>query len=465
MKKKMNFLFLFLVAWVCPSIGDVEVKPITESEIQAIRIGSSQETTRITFDINGSFTHKIVKLENPDRFVLDIFNLQKKPDTTNIDLTKSPISKVRTSLRNANTVRIVFDLKNKVDHEDFILQGTDQPTRRLVIDLKNNLKSVLAPTPNLVLEKKPTKQTNEKDVLEIKSQNFTDSLDEANNKIVISREQAAREQAAREQAAKAQAAREQAAKEQAAKELAAKAQAAREQAAKEQAAKEQAAREQAAKEQAAREQAARELAAKELAAKELAAKELAAKELAAKELAAKEQVAREQEAKQNALKTLAKPENDKEELTRIIPKSSDLYSKKSSKKDIFKIAFGSGISSDETCGVSFGLEYTAGIQLTNKISTHISYLEMPCNPEGASESVDQSFDEYTLRYTSPLTGAFFEYGSSDYNFGDYYSSKSDVYGFGYTYNQNDYFSEIKFKVYPEDYESIVYVGAIFGLSF
>jgi hypothetical protein len=430
MKKKMNFLFLFLVAWVCPSIGDVEVKPITESEIQAIRIGSSQETTRITFDINGSFTHKIVKLENPDRFVLDIFNLQKKPDTTNIDLTKSPISKVRTSLRNANTVRIVFDLKNKVDHEDFILQGTDQPTRRLVIDLKNNLKSVLAPTPNLVLEKKPTKQTNEKDVLEIKSQNFTDSLDEANNKIVISREQAAREQAAREQAAK----------EQAAKEQAAKAQAAREQAAREQAAKEQAAREQAAREQ-------------------------AAKELAAKELAAKEQVAREQEAKQNALKTLAKPENDKEELTRIIPKSSDLYSKKSSKKDIFKIAFGSGISSDETCGVSFGLEFTAGIQLTNKISSHISYLEMPCNPEGASESVDQSFDEYTLRYTSPLTGAFFEYGSSDYNFGDYYSSKSDVYGFGYTYNQNDYFSEIKFKVYPEDYESIVYVGAIFGLNF
>jgi hypothetical protein len=430
MKKKMNFLFLFLVAWVCPSIGDVEVKPITESEIQAIRIGSSQETTRITFDINGSFTHKIVKLENPDRFVLDIFNLQKKPDTTNIDLTKSPISKVRTSLRNANTVRIVFDLKNKVDHEDFILQGTDQPTRRLVIDLKNNLKSVLAPTPNLVLEKKPTKQTNEKDVLEIKSQNFTDSLDEANNKIVISREQAAREQAAREQAAK----------EQAAKEQAAKAQAAREQAAREQAAKEQAAREQAAREQ-------------------------AAKELAAKELAAKEQVAREQEAKQNALKTLAKPENDKEELTRIIPKSSDLYSKKSSKKDIFKIAFGSGISSDETCGVSFGLEFTAGIQLTNKISSHISYLEMPCNPEGASESVDQSFDEYTLRYTSPLTGAFFEYGRSDYNFGDYYSSKSDVYGFGYTYNQNDYFSEIKFKVYPEDYESIVYVGAIFGLNF
>jgi hypothetical protein len=450
MKKKMNFLFLFLVAWVCPSIGDVEVKPITESEIQAIRIGSSQETTRITFDINGSFTHKIVKLENPDRFVLDIFNLQKKPDTTNIDLTKSPISKVRTSLRNANTVRIVFDLKNKVDHEDFILQGTDQPTRRLVIDLKNNLKSVLAPTPNLVLEKKPTKQTNEKDVLEIKSQNFTDSLDEANNKIVISREQAAREQAAREQAAKEQAAKEQAAKEQTAKEQAAKEQAAKEQAAKAQAAREQAAREQAAKEQAAREQAAREQ---------------AAKELAAKELAAKEQVAREQEAKQNALKTLAKPENDKEELTRIIPKSSDLYSKKSSKKDIFKIAFGSGISSDETCGVSFGLEFTAGIQLTNKISSHISYLEMPCNPEGASESVDQSFDEYTLRYTSPLTGAFFEYGRSDYNFGDYYLSKSDVYGFGYTYNQNDYFSEIKFKVYPEDYESIVYVGAIFGLNF
>jgi N-acetylmuramoyl-L-alanine amidase len=103
--------------------------------IKEIRLWSSPEKTRFVFDLDGPPQYKAFSVSNPERFVIDIMDAEFGQDLGEIELKNTPVIKIRKAKRNNNGVRVVFDLKTKVNSEDFTLSPFNQYGNRLVIDL------------------------------------------------------------------------------------------------------------------------------------------------------------------------------------------------------------------------------------------------------------------------------------------------------------------------------------------
>ena len=110
-----------------------KVKSITA--INDVRMWSAPESSRVVFDISQQIKHRLFVLHNPERVVVDLFNTRFYKPLENIDFSNSLISSVRQATRNKNNVRIVFDMKSRVQPKSFSLAPNKQYGNRLVIDL------------------------------------------------------------------------------------------------------------------------------------------------------------------------------------------------------------------------------------------------------------------------------------------------------------------------------------------
>lgn len=111
--------------------------------IEGIRVWRAPDHTRIVLDLSGPVDYVIAPLANPERLVLDISNanLQLDPDT--LPLGDTPVEKIRTAVQNQTDLRLVFDLKTKVQPRSFLLKPHAGNRDRLVLDLYD-----IAPTQN-----------------------------------------------------------------------------------------------------------------------------------------------------------------------------------------------------------------------------------------------------------------------------------------------------------------------------
>lgn len=106
------------------------------TEIDGLRVRPSPERTRIVFDLGQPVSHKVFRLENPHRLVIDIESAELTVDAEKLDLEATPINRIRTSRRNdGDDVRVVLDLSRAVQARSFVLQPIEQYGDRLVIDL------------------------------------------------------------------------------------------------------------------------------------------------------------------------------------------------------------------------------------------------------------------------------------------------------------------------------------------
>ncbi|WP_075179867.1 N-acetylmuramoyl-L-alanine amidase [Neptunomonas phycophila] len=110
------------------------------ADIQQVRMWLSPEKTRLVFDLSGGVTHKIFTLSNPERLVLDITGAQMKASLSTLELTNSPISKIRTG-ENGDDLRVVLDLNRAVKPRSFELKPNEQYGDRLVLDLFTDVQS------------------------------------------------------------------------------------------------------------------------------------------------------------------------------------------------------------------------------------------------------------------------------------------------------------------------------------
>ncbi len=112
--------------------------------IEGIRVWRAPDHTRIVLDLSGPVDHVIAPLSNPERLVLDIPNtrIQANPDT--LPLADTPVVKIRSATHNQTDLRLVFDLKNKVQPRSFTLKPHGGNRDRLVVDLYD-IKGTSAP--------------------------------------------------------------------------------------------------------------------------------------------------------------------------------------------------------------------------------------------------------------------------------------------------------------------------------
>ncbi len=106
-------------------------------EVHDVRLWRAPDHTRIVFDLTGPAEHRLLTLSNPDRIVLDVSEASLKASLGGLALENTPISLVRSGVREGRDLRVVFDVRAAVDPRSFALKANAQAQTgdRLVLDL------------------------------------------------------------------------------------------------------------------------------------------------------------------------------------------------------------------------------------------------------------------------------------------------------------------------------------------
>jgi N-acetylmuramoyl-L-alanine amidase len=104
-------------------------------DIESVRIWPAPDHTRLVLDMGDAIEHNIFSLSGPSRLVIDLANTRLKTDFAALDLSGSPIRRIRSAPRNGNDLRVVLDLKKDIKPRSFQLAPNQKYGHRLVVDL------------------------------------------------------------------------------------------------------------------------------------------------------------------------------------------------------------------------------------------------------------------------------------------------------------------------------------------
>lgn len=105
------------------------------AEIEDVRLWRAPDYTRIVFDLDESVQYSLFTLESPNRIVIDIDNSRVSASLTGFDFKDSPVTGIRSAVRDGSDVRVVIDLTRQVNPSSFSLAANGELKDRLVIDL------------------------------------------------------------------------------------------------------------------------------------------------------------------------------------------------------------------------------------------------------------------------------------------------------------------------------------------
>ena len=113
-----------------------EMSFATIAQLKGVRMWASPESTRLVIDLSHSVGHRLSRLSNPERLVIDIDNAHLKSAITGLNYKLGSIADIRSANKKNNKVRLVLDLKHKIHPKSFLLKPNKKYTYRLVIDLE-----------------------------------------------------------------------------------------------------------------------------------------------------------------------------------------------------------------------------------------------------------------------------------------------------------------------------------------
>ncbi|EKF75948.1 N-acetylmuramoyl-L-alanine amidase [Alcanivorax hongdengensis A-11-3] len=105
-----------------------------QATIESVRLHRAPDHTRIVFDLPSPVDHRIDKLANPDRIVVDLMDATLDFDVSTLDYGDSPIANIRVG-KHSDKTRVVFDMKQAVRPRTNLLKPIDPHGWRLVVDL------------------------------------------------------------------------------------------------------------------------------------------------------------------------------------------------------------------------------------------------------------------------------------------------------------------------------------------
>lgn len=112
------------------------------ANIEEVRLWRAPDHTRLVFDLSEQVSYKLFTLANPDRVVVDIARSSLLDDLSQLNFEGSPISGLRSAMRDDNTLRMVIDLSATVDPSSFTLEPNTELGDRLVVDLFDQIAPV-----------------------------------------------------------------------------------------------------------------------------------------------------------------------------------------------------------------------------------------------------------------------------------------------------------------------------------
>jgi N-acetylmuramoyl-L-alanine amidase len=137
--RPLRCVVLSLLLALAPFFAAQSVAAEAPVRVSAARVWPAADFTRVTFESPNAIQHKVFSLDNPDRLVLDLDNVDITPALTGLAAgigEKDPyVKSVRVGRFKPGTIRLVFDLKATVKPQVFALTPIGPFGHRLVLDL------------------------------------------------------------------------------------------------------------------------------------------------------------------------------------------------------------------------------------------------------------------------------------------------------------------------------------------
>lgn len=105
------------------------------AKINDVRLWTAPDHTRLVFDLDRSVSYEVFRLGNPERIVIDMRNVTLKADPASLTLPDPVIRTLRHGTPEPSVLRVVLDVKERVNPRSFLLKPMHGKPHRLVVDL------------------------------------------------------------------------------------------------------------------------------------------------------------------------------------------------------------------------------------------------------------------------------------------------------------------------------------------
>lgn len=127
MKNHWKVLFIFGLQLVAANARAVD--------IHGLHYVTSNQQTRLAFDVTASPKHRVFVLSKPSRLVIDIQNAHLQQKLTQPVASHPLFARLRYAIKDGTDLRVVIDLKKAIDAKSFALASNNKDERRLLVDL------------------------------------------------------------------------------------------------------------------------------------------------------------------------------------------------------------------------------------------------------------------------------------------------------------------------------------------
>lgn len=106
-----------------------------QTTVRDVRLWTAPDHTRLVFDLSQTMSYKLFRLHQPERIVIDMSRTSLKPGLKKLPLPDPVIKGIRYGSSSSKVLRIVIDVKEKVQPRSFLLKPMKGKPHRLVVDL------------------------------------------------------------------------------------------------------------------------------------------------------------------------------------------------------------------------------------------------------------------------------------------------------------------------------------------
>jgi len=103
--------------------------------VRDVRLWTAPDHSRLVFDLNRGIDYHVFRLHRPERVVVDMKGVELKARLDALAIPDPVIASLRHGMPKAGTLRVVIDVKEKVQPRSFLLKPMHGKPYRLVVDL------------------------------------------------------------------------------------------------------------------------------------------------------------------------------------------------------------------------------------------------------------------------------------------------------------------------------------------
>ncbi len=126
---------VFMLGLIAFSTLFTHVSHVSAASVNAIRMWTAPDHTRLVLDLSQSVTYDLFRLHNPERVVIDLQKTKMNANVSKLNLPDPVLLSIRHGKQNKGATRIVLDVKDGVSPRSFLLKRAKGKPHRLVIDL------------------------------------------------------------------------------------------------------------------------------------------------------------------------------------------------------------------------------------------------------------------------------------------------------------------------------------------